>query len=117
MNNGQRLVVVDGVPETVQVLRAVFEPRGHQVDRVRAFEFARLADEPDGVLVLHDDGARPPATSNGRVPRVIIGSIAAAAESDRLPDAGPRLSQPFHYAELIRAVESLLAEGPEREAV
>lgn len=46
---------------------------------------------------------------------MIIGSLATDDARDRAPSA-PRLQQPFHYAELIRAVESLLDENSARKA-
>ena len=105
MTTGQSILVVDGVPETEQVLRAVMEPRGHQVERVRAFELDKASTEQH-VLIVHDEGA--PATrrsKHGKTPRVVIGSITTPASDD----ANERqLAHPFHYAELIRAVESLL---------
>lgn len=115
--NSQRLVVVDGVPETAQVLRAVFEPRGHRVDRIRAFELEQFAQDPSNLLVLHQEDVHPAPASPPipSPPRVIIGSLAADDARDRTPSA-PRLQQPFHYAELIRAVESLLNENPVRKA-
>lgn len=115
--SGQHVVVIDGVPETVQVLRAVLEPRGHRVERVRGYA-PELASKGDAVLILHDDGASEAARRHryGTTPRVVIGSLT----SDRVPAAGSRgerrLEQPFHYAELIRAVESLLGADGDRRA-
>jgi CheY-like chemotaxis protein len=105
VTRGQKVVIVDGVPETAQVLRAVFEPRGHRVERVRGFE-APATTEPGSVLVLHDDGADDVRRRHryGTVPRVVIGSVTTASGDT----TEQRLAQPFQYAELIRAVESLL---------
>lgn len=117
MINTQRLVVVDGVPETAQVLRAVFEPRGHRVDRIRAYELDQFAQDPRNLLVLHQEDT-PPAPAPPQLPttpRVIIGSLSAEDARDS-PTSSPRLQQPFHYAELIRAVESLLHANPTRKA-
>ena len=120
MTRGQRVVVVDGVPETAQVLRAVFEPRGHQVDRVRGFDLAHSRSTEAGVLVVHDDGHSGGcrSTAPARAARVVIASFtsdddAAASVESVAPYSTTnerRLAQPFHYAELIRAVESLLSE-------
>ena len=109
--SGQHVLVVDGVPETAQVLRAVLEPRGHRVDRVRAFDPAPPA--AGSVLVLHDDGSSEANRRHkyGTAPRVIIGSFTTAPASG---DSEHRLAQPFQYAELIRAVESLLDAGEAR---
>lgn len=112
MNSGQQLVVVDGVPETTQVLRAVFEPRGYDVNRVRAFELPQFPRDRQSILVVHgegDDGNGTAGTpSETSVPRVIIGSIAANSGDGASGDH--RLQQPFQYAELIRAVEALLVD-------
>lgn len=115
-SSGQQVVVVDGVPETAQVLRAVLEPRGHRVERVRGFDPAR-STATDTVLVLHDDGSSDAARRHkyGTVPRVIIGSLAPGSAAAPAGGTEQRLAQLFQYAELIRAVESLLA-GDERRA-
>jgi hypothetical protein len=109
-SSGQQVVVVDGVPETAQVLRAVLEPRGHRVERVRGFDPSASPTAPGTVLVLHDDGASESARRRkyGTVPRVIIGSLKSGSAADA-HGTEQRLAQPFQYAELIRAVESLLA--------
>lgn len=115
--SGQKVVVIDGVPETTQVLRAMLEPRGHRVERVRGFD-PELATRCNAVLVLHDDGASEATRRRkyGTTPRVVIGSLT----SDQVPcppeQEERRLIQPFHYAELIRAVESLLDADCDRRA-
>ncbi len=114
--SGQQVVVVDGVPETTQVLRAILEPKGHRVERVRGIDGLASRSAPPSVVVLHDDGA--PGTHRqhkyGTVPRVVIGSLRSAecAASDGGNER--TLSQPFQYAELIRAVEALLMSGEAR---
>jgi len=115
--SGQQVVVVDGVPETAQVLRAVLEPRGHRVERVRGYEAGSAANR-GAVLVLHDDGASDKARRHkyGTVPRVIIGSLLSADGETGVGTEEQRLAQPFQYAELIRAVESLLATDETRRA-
>lgn len=119
MTSGQRVVVVDGVPETAAVLREVFAPRGHRVDRVRAFDLPEPTRRDAGsVLVVHDDGASESQRRHkyGTAPRVVIGSLTTETPTATNGDER-RLSQPFHYAELIRAVESLLRdEGGRRNA-
>ncbi|MGC1275818.1 MAG: hypothetical protein WBC44_19095 [Planctomycetaceae bacterium] len=116
MTSGQHVVIVDGVPETAEVLREVFEPRGHRVDRIRSFDSATTPTERS-VLVVHDDAASDVDRrfKYGTVPRIVIGTITT---EDVAPSPGDerRLSQPFQYAELIRAVEELLAEPPSRRA-
>ncbi len=130
MSSGQHVVIVDGVPETAAVLREVFEPRGHRVDRVRSFEPSPEASA-DTVLIVHDDGRSDGDRrfKYGTTPRIVIGSI-TTTEAPRGESSGGetacsagscqderRLAQPFHYAELIRAVESMLeSPGSQRSA-
>jgi hypothetical protein len=117
VTRGQKVVVIDGVPETAQVLRAVLEPRGHRVERVRGFDPAAATPAPGSVLVLHDDGASDVGRRHkyGTAPRVVIGSVTSEPQPTSAPGE-QRIAQPFHYAELIRAVESLLADEPVRSA-
>jgi hypothetical protein len=110
------VVVVDGVPETAEVLRHVFEPRGYSVERVRGFDLPHPPQPAGMVLVIHDDGGSHTQRHfrYGTVPRVVVGSFTAEA-APGLPGE-QRLTQPFDYAELIRAVETLLASEPQRSA-
>lgn len=126
--SGQRVLVVDGQSETEEVLRAVLEPRGCRVDSVRGDSPDQtVAPDPRTVVVLHQSrtGARyphPAGTSDGETarpwgtqPQVIIGSIrqpGRPAERETLAAEcapGSRyLTQPFHYGELVQAIEELL---------
>lgn len=113
MTNGQRVLVVDGLAETEQVLKAVLEPQGLKVNRIRThFPQDVPSPLPPHVVILHEDPSDEfpaQAESWADVPRVIIGSVAVSRSE--APKSGPReqyLSQPFHYGELIQAVETLL---------
>ncbi|MEX0703413.1 MAG: hypothetical protein WD069_15060 [Planctomycetales bacterium] len=112
---GRRVLVVDGLDETEQVLKAVLEPRGLRVDRVRAAAPSRIASrEPPHLLVLHEDGAGSIAPKWRDVPRIVIGRI--RERSGRPSDAARHdLPHPFEYGELIAAIERLLA-APARAA-
>jgi CheY-like chemotaxis protein len=107
----RRVLVVDPESETEEVLKAVFEPRGLQVDRIQVLDSPRRGSALPSLLVIDDDGlsAEPSGTNEwGSVPRVIIGSA-------RLPEntIGKRqcyLQKPFQYPELIRMIDQLLAE-------
>ncbi|MDQ3330457.1 MAG: hypothetical protein M3552_07370 [Planctomycetota bacterium] len=112
MTSGQCVVIIDGMPETAEVLQAVFEPRGHRVERVRDFAFGKDRPAKDSVLVLHDDGAADASRRSkyGQAPRVVIGSMTTRD----LPPNEKHLSPIFQYAELIRAVEGLLNEQSSR---
>lgn len=118
MINSQRVVVVDDVPDTGEVLKAVLEPRGWHVDRVRRLEQVwrcNGGDRPS--LVIVDEESVPGSTNVDHdlsgVPRVIIGSLAAPSIPEA-PNAALRsyLSKPFQYAELLRAIDDLLARTP-----
>ena len=105
VQRGQSILVVDGLSETTEVLKAVFEPRGHAVNRVRQTQLdVRLAVQP-GVVVWHANDADD-RSRQGRfdsVPQIVIGK---ACISDT-PQTR-RFSQPFQYRELLQAVESAL---------
>jgi len=112
----QRVLVVDGLAETEEVLRAVLEPKGLGVDRVRGPGAGAFASKcPPSVVVLHlEDGPTQVPTPEGLedVPRILIGATHAA---DRpCPPADEHyLEKPFHYGELIRTIERLLAAAAE----
>jgi len=113
--SSQRVLVIDNETETEEVLKAMLEPRGVRVHRIRDKRDAESQHEsPAPSILVIDDDSSPPESSqvNGwhGVPRVIIGSTS-------LPDNRPRdnrrhvLQKPFQYAELIQAIERLLAES------
>lgn len=119
MKDSQRVVVVDGLPETEEVLKAVLEPRGVAVSRCRSNRLADVQrnESPPWLLVVHDSSdaasaisatAAAAASSWESVPRVVIGR-AEIAETPS-PEPAGRLSHPFQYRELIQAVEQLLSE-------
>lgn len=101
MFSGQQLLVVDGLTETKEVLKAVFEPRGLNVNRVRG-DVEQQQNSPPNLVVLHEDA--PTATHWKHVPRVVIGSKRfSVARADAC-----YLRAPFQYPELIQAIESML---------
>jgi hypothetical protein len=115
--SGQRVLVVDGLLETEQVLRTVLEPRGLTVDRIRGDSTESSPhDLPrPSVVVIHEDDAR--ARSNGsndwnEVPRVVIGSAEFSGRQTSTHDRH-YLTKPFQYRELIQAIEHLLEEPPQ----
>lgn len=114
MADGQRVLLIDGLSETETVLRAVLEPRGHQVQRVRgqdSAEACRSSGRPN-VLIVHEETAPGAPRSRSRwpnVPRVIIGSAERADSGEQ--NEAHRLQFPFHYRELVQAVERLLSES------
>ena len=112
MTHGPRVLVVDNVSDTEEVLRAVLEPRGVQVERISQREGALppATARPPALLVIDSEETAAPhqrPTSWEHVPQVILGTA-------RLP---PRetagcdqeyLRKPFHYAELIQAIDRLI---------
>jgi CheY-like chemotaxis protein len=113
---GQRVLVVDGLSETEEVLRAVLEPRGLEVDRIRAARIRDLsAKRRPSVVVVHVDEAPFPDPAPERwpdVPRILIGATRAPSRSQNGNGNGHGdhyLEKPFHYGELIRAIERALA--------
>jgi hypothetical protein len=107
----KRVLVVDGLSETEEVLRAVLEPRGLSVDRIRSAATDELSvNSRPSVMVLHVDEEPLSAAPDGwqDVPRILIGS--AKLNNRRRATSGEyHFEQPFHYGELIRTIERLLA--------
>jgi hypothetical protein len=116
------IVVVDEREDTTQVLRAVLEPRGMAVERIR-----RLVDAPKSssrradVVVLDAEVIDPPDADCGlwpNVPRIILGAATFPAReesgtsSPASNDLPHTLCKPFEYRDLIRAIETLLASSP-----
>ncbi|VAX40209.1 hypothetical protein MNBD_PLANCTO02-1023 [hydrothermal vent metagenome] len=108
----QRVLVVNGQPETEEVLKVVLEPRGFKIDRVShqaAMDEADLPQKPR-LIVLHEESpSQPQAVSNDSyhgVPRVIIGSMFTPKNDAK--NGEKRLSQPFQYGELIQMIDHLL---------
>lgn len=110
MSNGQRVVVVDDVSETDEVLRALFEPRGVQIDRLSSRAWPLSATNAADVVVVDTDGVglRAPWDATD-VPHVFIGTarLPALATDD---GGSPQhyLCKPFEVAELIRTIEKFI---------
>ena len=124
MSNRERVLVVDEISDTAEVLQAVLEPRGVTVNRVRRWgqtDFRTAENRPAVVVFdaesLVDGNLQAGGNWHG-VSQIIIGTI-RAAESDRAtsdskePSASAAecryLQKPFQYAELVQAVEALIA--------
>jgi CheY-like chemotaxis protein len=119
VRTGQRVLVVDGLSETGEVLKAVLEPRGVAVDRVRGHRHARAAAAPQIVVIDHDDCAEhePHAHPWADVPRVVIGSADMPADwhpHQPRPADEHYLRKPFEYGELVAAIEDLLVGAMDR---
>lgn len=115
MINRTKVMVVDGLTETEEVLKAVLEPRGMQVTRVRSddrHESFHSSERPT-VVVLHESDRSVSENTNitsrsltwGEVPCVVIGRTPPPLHASNW--ARRYLPQPFQYAELVTAIESL----------
>lgn len=120
MTTAARVLVVDELTDTTEVLRAVLEPRGMTVDQARHGEFTgtpekHLTETPVpglSLVVVDDDTATLRGLSASawkNVPTVIIGRTKAGPAATGA--AGRRyLGKPFQYAELLRAIDALIGE-------
>ena len=109
VGNSPSILVVDGLSETTAVLKAVFEPRGHAVNRVRQSQLPSNTLTPPRVVVWHANESEA-ASLVGRfqgIPRIFIGRADCPASEGETQ----RFSQPFEYCELLRTIESLLAKS------
>ena len=110
MTSGRRVLVVDGLDETAQVLKAVLEPQGLAVDRVRHHAPPQEAVETPNVIVVHrDDPEEPPQSDEWHgIPTVVIGTAELGHDE---AEGNQHLAKPFEYGDLIRAIERLLAKS------
>ena len=120
MSNRERVLVVDEVPDTAEVLQAVLEPRGVTVNRVRRLDPAVAPEEENrpAVVVLNAesiDGSPSTGLSAWQnVPQVIIGTLRFPASAGEPADGAVArrvLQKPFQFAELVQAIESLIGQG------
>ena len=109
VQRGHSILVVDGLSETTDVLKAVFEPRGHSVNRVRQTQLDLSPPPWPSVIVWHanesGDGLSSPRFAS--VPQIVIGKT-------RVPESSHttrQILQPFHYGDLLQAIESALQKS------
>ena len=117
MSDGQSVLVIGGLSETEEVLKAIFEPQGLQVNRIRgtAFTEKKQDHKSPNVVVIDADTDRQDRDQCqhwSSAPRVVIGS-AQCHSSTRFDQssADQYLQKPFQYGELIRAIERLLDQS------
>lgn len=106
MANQQHVLVVDGPAETETVLRAVMNPKGVAVTRVRSGMADRSCDQTSAepnLVVLHDQEQMDGWPG---VPRVFIGKATVSIGGSR----SCCLDGPFEYPELVAAIDRLLTE-------
>lgn len=108
VDNSPSILVVDGLSETTDVLKAVFEPRGHSVNRIRHSQLPQSSLPQPRVVVWHatESDDSPAADRFAGVPRIVIGRTAGATAAN----GSCRFSQPFEYGALLHAIEALLSE-------
>lgn len=102
MVQGQNVFVVDGIPETEQVLRAVLEPRGIRVRRIGSGQLESAASQQHSLLVLEEKHADIAGVQQAS--RVIF---SAEPRPTVLAGSVTYLRTPFEYGDLIEAIESL----------
>ena len=117
MSQPERVLVVDETSDTAEVLQAVLKPRGLFVNRIRPLEGPEVcSSNPPAVLVLDADSVETTAAGWAgfeHVPQVIIGTWQVPESAGETSSASRRyLQKPFQYAELIQAVEALIAHAP-----
>ena len=120
MSNRECVLVVDEIPDTAEVLEAVLASRGLTVNRVRHLDSAfppTLANRP--ALIVVDVESCSSANAHAchdwqSIPQVIIGTIPAPQVAGDVPPSGTPerryLQKPFQFAELIQAIEALIAD-------
>jgi CheY-like chemotaxis protein len=113
----ESVLVVDSKPDTAEVLQAVFEPQGVEVCRVRRWcdTTATTLEVVPSVVVWDADGhhaeTAPDENLWSQIPRIIIGKLHAPRVAEPANGNAPRtqfLNKPFKYADLMRAIESLM---------
>ncbi len=106
VGNSPSILVVDGLSETTEVLRAVFEPRGHAVNRVRQSQLPSGASLQPQLVIWHaNESDDPVADRLAGVPRIVIGRASCPASVGETR----RIAHPFEYGELLQAIETLLS--------
>jgi DNA-binding response OmpR family regulator len=118
--NRERVLVVDEVSDTAEVLQAVLEPRGVAVNRVRRLDsnVAFTNENRPAVVVLNAEALNHSTAADlagwQDVPQVILGTLRVPASAGEPVGGGPArriLHKPFHFAELITAIEALIGKA------
>ncbi len=119
MEKSRHLLVLDEHHETEEVLRAIFEPAGTSVTRVRSWQHLQKCkpEQSETVLVLHCDQSlqtHPQANNFSDIPRVIIGRTetqnSEKASSDQPSSRTTQehqLEDLFEFKDLLQAIDSL----------
>ena len=123
MKTSRHLLVLDEQRDTEQVLKAVLEPTGTQVTRVRSWQ--QLQDSKpnhkETVLVIHSCESlesHPEADNFNQMPRVIIGKFKKQPENkstyqnksatpENSEQKEQQLDDLFEFNDLLQAIDSL----------
>jgi len=115
VTSGRRVLVIDGPTETGEVLKAVLEPRGVMIDRVRSHSAVRLPEDSASprVVVVHARNSTSEETCGTRwnnIPSIVIGAETTDGDGPLNTSARPseHFPEPFDYDQLVRAIERLL---------
>lgn len=99
-----RVLVIDRESDTAAVLQAVLEPLGAVVAHQRHDESAASQRSPE-IAVIDVDQAYDDVRVDATAGRILIGSrrVPTGRWNDHF------LEKPFHFPELVEAIEDLLA--------
>lgn len=123
LNCRHRVLIVDSHEDSREALRTILECRGMEIFDAARFEEGRVmarTHDPDLIVVdIEDRGDAKPRsggfdTTTGSQPPVIILGM-AKRQVPQVPP-GRFVSKPYHFAPLIRKIESLLAETQRKAA-
>ncbi len=103
MTDERHVLVVDGPAETETVLRAVLNPKGVAITRIRSGSAAPNGTSPN-VVVLHKHAELEAWPG---VSRVLIGSTKA----DTTSSGDCYLDGPFEYGELVATIDRMLTDA------
>ncbi len=112
-----RVLIVDASRESREILRTLLGRQGAEIVETTQVQSARIIAEREtlDLIVCDADGDRTPANSATRelarqasrnaIPIVVLGTV----HRDLRPlSHGDVVAKPYHYAPLIRKIESLL---------
>lgn len=110
------VLVIDGLEDTGEVLKAILEPQGLLVEQVRSqgLRHRESSRQTPDLIVFHTDDSTAMKTSRQweEIPQIVIGSI--PCERSKEPADGKTLSnncylpKPFEFHDLLSAIEDRL---------
>lgn len=114
VSSGQHVLIVDGPQEIQEVLEAILAPKGLRVNWLPSHVQRVRGETPDAPdLVVIDAAAVPLHRTVQRrdwtgVPQVILSDHDEPVGHETQTERRAVLNKPFHFPELIRAIEQLL---------